>query len=1304
MTDPAPNRRIRRFWLVLAGSAAALVVSAGVILWAVSSLDSARLLGLVTERLSASLGRPVAASGFEVSFTEGEFVLRGLQIGREPMEIGPAPPAFSIDRVRGRLSWRSFLPARLHLESLDVEGVRLWGLDDGGIPQPESAPLGPTIEAVATRLSFSSNRMSVSGTTIGYRNRPTPWEVRADDVAFSLQTGEQGGVDGEIRSGLGVLRLWERPDLPMALTADLRIRGDDLHFDFLELRSELLEVRFDGTMDLANDLDGRLRMVGSGDAGALGRFLFEFEGVDTEGEPWLQFDGTAGFQENGLAIDGNFELPQSRFYGVPLRDWTGLVHWDPERVEILSSQGIAAEGTATLRLLQVQPREENPAEILLSVRDGALAPALEGVFGMPTSLRSQVTLDAVLRLPFADPGLMTGTIQATGLMPDGAGPEELPISFETDLRMDDTATDIRRVVLEGEAFRSTMEGRYPRSGNASIAGSALAGESAEADAVQQELRRVLFGEDPETTYWDVAGAGAFEGIVRGRWPDLVLEGEVEGQMMRFSTIRTETLIATGRIERDTIFLDNLNARFGEGRISASGAFDRAAVEYPDMEFDADWEGWDAREIIDFLEWDLEADGTTSGRSHTVRRDERYTGGGSALGSDGHVLEQPFDEVSITWDMDGDTARLAPMSGVFRDGTAEGFIDIGLVDWEMEGLVTGSDYPLTPGLAPEWISIRSDFRLEVGGDLLVPELLLDAHVPNAAVLGLPLGPGDITGSVHGEEFEGSGALDSGAASFRMEGRVPLGTDGAGTVTMRGVDVASILFDAPDERGISIVVSGSGDFHIEDPLDEWMTGTATLETLRVTAPDFVAESGGPTTVRLEDARVYVEGLRLLHADSQLAVAGSIGLDDELIDLSLLGQTSLLAAAPFVPWLSADGEFDLEAAVVGPWTEPEVLGAGTIRNGSFRVEGFPHALTDVEGTVDFDQRTLRIAEVIGRMGGGDAVVSGSISVEDAEFAATDLRVQLSDSSLRFPSDLSATVDADLRLLGDQTGRLLTGEVRLDQAVWSREYELFASILADVNSVARPDETGSSGFLDELRMDIQVVTDSPFAVRNSIFQLDAAADFGLRGTAGSPAVLGRADLVGGEVYFGAHRFQIASGRADFIDPEGIEPVFEIEAETSVRSYRVRLTASGTAEQIDANLSSEPPLREADILRLLSGAPEQDLLTAASDDELAAASAASLLSQQLSNMIGRRAGRVFGIDRVSIDPFMIGRFSNPTARVTLGKQVTRDLNVRYSSSLSDAEESIIVVEYTPSGPVSWIFSRDQDGSLGVDVRFHRSF
>ena len=144
-------------------------------------------------------------------------------------------------------------------------------------------------------------------------------------------------------------------------------------------------------------------------------------GWTPRGTPGCSSTGRRGFRKTAWRSTAISHLPRSRFFGVPLRDWTGVVHWDPERVEILSSRGFASEGPATLRLLQVQPREENPAEILLSVRDGALAPALEGVFGMPTTIRSQVTLDADLRMPFADPGLMTGTIQATGLMPDETG-------------------------------------------------------------------------------------------------------------------------------------------------------------------------------------------------------------------------------------------------------------------------------------------------------------------------------------------------------------------------------------------------------------------------------------------------------------------------------------------------------------------------------------------------------------------------------------------------------------------------------------------------------------------------------------------------------------------------------------------------------------------------------------------------------------------------------------------------------------------------------------------------------------------
>ncbi len=1301
----------RRRTLVFVAVALAVVLTGAFVAFrALPLLAPERLARLALERLSTTLDMPLAAWDVEFDPFSGRFVVEGLQAGRDPSPFGPAPPVYAVERIEGAFGWGSLLPARFELNQLRIEGLGMRGLDDGGVPPPErDAPADPLLGGLADRLAFTSDQVEISGTTIGYRNRPTPWELRVDGLALDVRPVDGGGVDATARFGVGAIRLWERPDLAMQVQAELRLRENLLHVDRLHLEADLLEATLDGALDLADDLSGPLRLVGGGDAGGLGRFLFEFEGLETEGESWFRLDGTGRFEDVGFVVDGDFTLPGGRFYGIPLADWSGVLHWDPERIEILSSAGVLAGGRAGLRLLQVQPREENPAAIALNLESGSLASALGGVFGLPTTLESALDVAADLRMPFSDPLAMTGTIRARGARPappDEVGVESdlLPIALGVELTMDDAATSIHALSVEGAAFQAQGLGAYRRAGGADVSVTGFAGDSAEADRVQQEFRRVIWGEAPETTLWDVAGGGAVEGRVTGQWPDIVLAGEVEGRGMRFSGIQTDTLVATGSVGRDSMRLETLNARAGEGRITASGDFARGPELYPDMDFDASWEAWDAAEIITFLEWDLVAEGVVSGESQTVRQDERYFGGGWVTGMDGALMEQPFDDVRVEWSLDGDSAHLSPMGGTFRGGVASGDLRIGLVEWEMEGALVGSDYPLTPGLAPEWISIRSDFELDIGGDLLVPVLDLRARIPDAAVLGLSLGPGDIHGRVEGETYVGDGALDSGAARFDVWGTVPLGLDGQGEVEIAGVDIASLLFPDAGERGIEAVVAGGGAFHLENPHDEWMTGAGELTRFRVVAPGLAVDSTGPTRISIADARVTVEGFEAAQGDDRLRLSGTVGLADTLLDFALDGNVSLAVLENFTSGLSFEGDFGVEAEVRGPWDAPEVLGRGFIRAGSVGVEGFPHTFRNIEGGVVFDPNAVRVAELAGEIASGPTIVSGTVSLDGFEVGATDLRVQLSGARIRYPRDLAATVDADLSVVGDPDGRLLSGEVRLDEAVWSREYELFSNIFADVNSVSRQDAPEGEGALGALRLDVRVETDAPFEVRNSIFRLEAAAGLDLRGTALAPAVLGRADLVGGEVFFGANRFGVVGGRADFVDPSGIEPVFDLEAESIVRSYRVRLRASGTTEQIEANLSSDPPLREADILRLLAGAPEEDLLTARADDEVAAASAASLLTQTLSGSLGRRAGRVFGIDRVSVDPFLIGRFGDPTARVTLGKQVSRDLSVRYSSSFSETDEAIIIVEYTPEGPVSWILSRDQDGSLGVDVRFHRSF
>jgi translocation and assembly module TamB len=181
-------------------------------------------------------------------------------------------------------------------------------------------------------------------------------------------------------------------------------------------------------------------------------------------------------------------------------------------------------------------------------------------------------------------------------------------------------------------------------------------------------------------------------------------------------------------------------------------------------------------------------------------------------------------------------------------------------------------------------------------------------------------------------------------------------------------------------------------------------------------------------------------------------------------------------------------------------------------------------------------------------------------------------------------------------------------------------------------------------------------------------------------------------------------SGKVDFIDPSSVKPFFDVVADARVKSYRVELRLTGTPDRFYPELSSDPPLRTVDILRLLAGASERDILIGSEEEEIAGVGVASLLTERLTQEVGRRAERLFGLDRFSIDPFLVGQFANPTARVSIGKEIYRNLSVNYSTNLNAATETLILVEYTPEGAIRWIFSRDEEGALGVDLRFRKSF
>jgi hypothetical protein len=148
--------------------------------------------------------------------------------------------------------------------------------------------------------------------------------------------------------------------------------------------------------------------------------------------------------------------------------------------------------------------------------------------------------------------------------------------------------------------------------------------------------------------------------------------------------------------------------------------------------------------------------------------------------------------------------------------------------------------------------------------------------------------------------------------------------------------------------------------------------------------------------------------------------------------------------------------------------------------------------------------------------------------------------------------------------------------------------------------------------------------------------------------------------------------------------------------------------------LTSDPPLDAVGILSLLAGADPNTVLSfdaasrSAAQTRLAATGAATLAAGRLSEEVGleRGAEKLLGLNRFSIDPGL-NRYSvdpsvtrgaiGSTARLTVGKRLTPDVNVLYSVDLGGTAERLISLEYTLSDRFSLLlFSAEP---AGVRVR-----
>ena len=429
------------------------------------------------------------------------------------------------------------------------------------------------------------------------------------------------------------------------------------------------------------------------------------------------------------------------------------------------------------------------------------------------------------------------------------------------------------------------------------------------------------------------------------------------------------------------------------------------------------------------------------------------------------------------------------------------------------------------------------------------------------------------------------------------------------------------------------------------------------------------------------------------------------DREIDLAAEGRVDLKLLNSFDPDLTAAGLMSMNMTVGGTIFDPLPQGRLQLSNGSVAYAGLPSGLIEMNGSLNFTRDRIHIETLSARTGGGTLDLKGDATNYNKQLSF-NLTATGKDVRLRYPPGVSSTADAELHWVGTRSASTVSGEILVNKLAVQPNFD-FSQYLQRSREIGST--TPATSPLYGVKLDIHVQTAPELQMKTAVARLSGDADLRLRGTAARPTVLGRADILEGEITFNGTKFDLERGDITFTNPVAIEPQLNLEASTHVRNYDLNVTVTGTPDRLAVNYRSEPPLPKSDIIALLAlgrtSEESEQLQQQSGQSAFTDEATAMIINQAINSTVSSRMQKLFGVSRIKIDPQGLTTETNPTARgpqVTIEQQFANNISLTYSTNVSQSSQQIIQGQYFFTRNISVVGTRDQNGVVSFDVRIRR--
>ncbi|MGA7156761.1 MAG: translocation/assembly module TamB domain-containing protein [Acidobacteriaceae bacterium] len=689
------------------------------------------------------------------------------------------------------------------------------------------------------------------------------------------------------------------------------------------------------------------------------------------------------------------------------------------------------------------------------------------------------------------------------------------------------------------------------------------------------------------------------------------------------------------------------------------------------------------------------------------------GGGTVTLANGIAYGENYQTVAVHVAAEGEQVSLTQVLVKAHGLSISGSAGYNLATKQIRGQVSGNNLLLSKFDTMRRLEPNADgvltFTALANGTLQQPNLHARLSLDKISVQGKVLG--DLQAKADSKGSDLLYALNSKlvGAQVNANGQTSLVGDyqTQAKLTVSGLNIGNVItLMAPGTFKGSSAIAGTISVSGPAAHPKQMQGTAEFNDVDFKLQGVELKAAQPLQASLRNGTVTLDQLHVTGQDTDLRAAGTAVVFGDTspqggrINMTANGSVSMALASTFDPDLITSGKVIFKLAAEGRVKKPALTGDVLFQNVNLSIEGVANGLSNLNGTLEFNEDRLDVKNLTAMTGGGQLKIGGYLAYQKGFYA--NLTATGDVVRVRY-NGLSATANASFRLQGEPQSLLLSGNVLVTRFGVGPDVDFGA--LSTSGSVQAPPDPNSP--MNKIRLDVHITSSPQLDFQNSFAKLAGSVDLTVRGTLAVPSILGRIQITDGSATYLGTKYELERGSIYFSNPVRIDPTIDLDATARVENYDITIGVHGTVTNLKPTYRSEPPLTEADIFNLLAlGRTQEEAQLYQEQQEQAGANPTTdaLLGGALNATVASRVGKLFGAGSVKIDPAFIGTLGNSSARITVSEPLSKQVTLVFATNVNETAQQLIQIQYQLNSEYSIVATQDEAGVYSVVFKIRKRY